>query len=152
MATLSRSLTVSTPLEQVAEFLSDLTTSPQWDPHTVRCRRLDDGPVAVGSRYEHTRGYQGFDVTIEMAVDSYEPLRHIAWSGGNAYATGREELRFDLAGAGGTVVTHTVDVELSGIARLGNAMLPAVMQRIADDGTETMRLALEQLAAHPDSR
>ncbi len=153
MATLTRSLTVPTPLDRVAGYLCDLTTTAEWDPHTVRCRRLDDGPVAVGSRYEHSRAFHGYEVTIEMEVVELVARTRIAWQGSNEYAAGREELQFAPdADSGGTVVTHTVDVTLRGVAQLGNVMLPSVLSRIADDGTETMRTALLQLTDQPDGR
>ena len=152
MATLRRSLTVSTPLERVAGYLSDLTTTTQWDPHTVRCRRLDDGPVAVGARYEHTRAFGGYEATIEMQVVDFESLTRIAWRGGNDYATGQEEIRFALDPDGDTTVTHSVEITLLGVARFGNAMLPSVLNRIADDGTDALGAALRGLADHPEGR
>jgi hypothetical protein len=145
MSTLRRSLTVSTPLERVADYLSDLTTSTQWDPHTVACVGLDDGPPAVGARYEHTREFHGYRVTVEMTVIEYEPQRRIAWRGGNDLAQGRETFEFGVAG-GETEITHSVAVELSGIAKFGERMVPSVMKRIADDGTDTLRHHLEQLS------
>ena len=152
MTTLSRRLTVPVALGPVAAYLSDLANSVHWDPHTVRCDRLGGAPLAMGSRYAHTRAFGGYEVTLEMAVVELEPKRHVAWQGGNEFGAGREELSFAPDGRDATAVTHTVDITLQGMARLGNPLLESVMTRIADDGTEAMRAALLQLADQPDGR
>ncbi|WP_375499228.1 SRPBCC family protein [uncultured Jatrophihabitans sp.] len=145
MSSLSQSLVVTTTIDRVADYLGDLTTSVQWDPHTVACRRLDHGSIGVGTRYAHTREFHGYEVTLDVEVVAFEPGTLVAWSGGHPMATGREEFRFHPADGGGTVVDHTVEVTLAGIARLGERMVPSVMKRIADDGTDVLRERLEQL-------
>ena len=145
MASLGRSITVDAPLDRVAEYLSDLTSSVEWDPHTVACRRLDDGPVAVGSRYAHTREFTGYKVTVEFEVVEYEPRARIVWQGDTGLASGREEFVF-VDGGGATTVSHTVQVELKGVAaRFGARMLQPVMNRIANDGEGVLRARLESL-------
>lgn len=147
MAQLSRSLTVETPLELVAAYLSDLTTTLEWDPHTVGCRRLDgDGPVTVGAQYEHTRDFNGYRATVPTQVVEFNPGSRVVWEGGSTLARGREEFLFSRAADGGTTLTHTVEVTLLGVARFGNAMLPMVMKRIADDGTDQLVERLRQLS------
>lgn len=145
MSTLKRSLTVTAPLDRVAAYLSDLTTSVEWDPHTESCTRLDDGPVKLGARYDHTRAYGPYRAEVTFEVVEYEPGRRIAWRGDTDLAEGREVFEF-AAGEGGTVVTHEVDVQLRGVARFGQRLVPAIMERIADDGTQQLRDRLEQLS------
>ena len=146
MAQLSRSLTVETPLALVAEYLSDLTTTLEWDPHTVACRRVGDGPVSVGAQYEHTRDFNGYRATVPTQVVEFDPGSRVVWEGGSNLAHGREEFVFQPSADGGTTLTHTVEVTLLGVARFGNAMLPMVMKRIADDGTDQLLGRLRQLS------
>jgi hypothetical protein len=147
MSTLRRSLTVSAPLERVADYLCDLTTSVEWDPHTVACVRRADGEpqLGTGARYDHTREFAGHRLTLEATVVDYAPRERIAWSAGNDLARGTEAFAFARNDEGRTVVTHSVEVELSGVARIGERMVPSVMRRIADDGEETLRRSLERL-------
>jgi carbon monoxide dehydrogenase subunit G len=144
MSALRRSLTVQAPVGRVAAYLSDLTTSVDWDPHTQSCTRLDDGPLGLGARYEHTRAYGPYRATVTFEVVEYEPGAHIVWRGDTELAEGREEFEF-AAGDDGTVVTHAVEVRLRGVARFGQRLVPAVMARIADDGTQRLRESLERL-------
>jgi hypothetical protein len=41
----SRTVTIVSAIDRVAPYLSDFTTTAQWDPHTAECARLQDGPV-----------------------------------------------------------------------------------------------------------
>ncbi|WP_375493740.1 SRPBCC family protein [uncultured Jatrophihabitans sp.] len=144
IASLSRSLTVPAPLDRVAGYLSDLTTAPEWDPHTAACRRLDTGPIRVGAQYELTRTFGAYRVAMTVEVREVTDSL-ITWEGGNEFATGRETFAFAAADAG-TTVLHTVDVHLRGVARFGTRLVPGVMRRIADDGTPVLRARLQRLA------
>jgi hypothetical protein len=50
--------TVETPRTRrdVAAYLSDFSTTQEWDPGVVEAQRLDDGPVGVGSRFRIVGG------------------------------------------------------------------------------------------------
>lgn len=143
---MSRSLTVAAPLDRVAQYLGDLTTAPEWDPHTASCRRVDAGPIRVGAQYELTRTFGAYRAPMTVEVTELTERSRITWAGGNEFATGRETFVFTAAAAG-TTVLHTVDVELRGVARFGTRLVPGVMRRIADDGTPVLRARLQRLAA-----
>lgn len=145
MPTASRSVTVDRPIEKVAAFLSDFTSTAEWDPHTESCRRLDDGPLGVGARFENVQRLAGHDSTLTYEVTEYEPGRRIVLEGGNDTVRTRDEMTFAESGDGATTVTYTVDVHLLGTAKLGELLLPAVLKKVADDGEDGMRECLLRL-------
>ena len=145
MTTTSRTVTVTRPLAQVAAFLSDFSTTEQWDPHTLSCRRLDVGPVAVGARFENVQHLAGHDSTLTYMVTEYDPGHRSVLEGGSDSVRTRDEMVFAPTPEGGTAVTYTVDVHLLGVSRVGAPLLPAVMKKIADEGAEGMRQRLLQL-------
>ncbi len=72
---------IEAPVEQVWEVLRDVERWPQWAPTVTLVRRLDDGPLAVGSR---VRVEQPRIPPTEYVVTELEPSRSFTW-----VATGR---------------------------------------------------------------
>jgi carbon monoxide dehydrogenase subunit G len=145
MTTISRTVTVDRPVDKVAAYLSDFSTSAEWDPHTVSCRRLNDGPVAVGARFENVQTLMGRQSALTYEVTHYEPGHRIVLEGGSETVHTRDEMIFAATADAGTAVTYTVDVELRGLATAGRPMLPAVMKKIADEGAAGLRQRLLQI-------
>ena len=145
MPTASRSVTVDRPIDKVADFLSAFASTAEWDPHTVSCRRLDDGPLGVGARYENVQRLAGHESTLIYQVTEYQPGRRIVLEGGNDTVHTRDEMTFAESGDGGTTVTYTIDLQLLGAAKLGELLVPAIMKKVADDGEDGMRESLLKL-------
>lgn len=156
--TTSRTVWTAAPVERVAAFLSDFTTSAQWDPHTVSCTRTEgkgSGGLGVGARYRNVQKIAGRTSTLSYRVVEYEPGRRIVFEGGNDTVHTRDEMVFDRDSAGRTSVTYTVDVTVRGAAKVAQPLVPAVMKKIADDGAAGMRApgrAVEPEYRHGTSR
>lgn len=71
-ASVRRTVTVERPVQAVADYLSDFTTSARWDPYTVECDRLDDG-TAVGARFENIQKIAGRRSHLLYRVSEFEP-------------------------------------------------------------------------------
>lgn len=146
MTSTSRTVSVDQPVEKVSAYLSDFTTSQEWDPHTVSCSRLDgDGPLGVGSRFENVQHLAGRDTSLTYTVIEYEPGRRIVLEGGNDTVHSRDEMRFEPTPGGGTKVTYSVDLELAGAAKLATPVMPIALKKIADQGAESMAAKLRSL-------
>jgi hypothetical protein len=146
--TTSRTVWTSTPIERVAAFLSDFTTSAEWDPHTVSCTRLNPGELAgvgVGAEYENVQKIAGRTSTLHYRIVEYDPGRRIVFEGGNDTVHTRDEMLFQQDSGGRTSVTYTVDVELSGAAKAAQPLIPVLMKKIADDGADGMQTRLDKL-------
>jgi uncharacterized protein YndB with AHSA1/START domain len=136
---------VDQPIEKVAAFLSDFSTTAEWDPHTKSCTRLDEGPVRVGARFENVQHLAGRDSTLTYEVTEYEPGRRIVLKGSNDTVHSRDEMRFEATPEGGTQVTYAVEIALLGLAKLGQPVLTIGLKKLADEGAEGMRRRLADL-------
>ncbi len=63
---------VRTPAEVLA-YMSDFSRAPEWDPSVVRARRLDEGAITTGSRFELTVRAAGRTTDLEYVVESLGP-------------------------------------------------------------------------------
>jgi uncharacterized membrane protein len=102
----STRIDVEAPVEQVWEVLIDVERWPEWATTVTSVRRVDDGPLAVGSR---VRVEQPRIPPTEYAVTELEPSRSFTWaaSAPGVRTTARHMLE-DL-GSGGTRVTLAVE-------------------------------------------
>src|SRR5918997_3492472 len=102
----STRIDVEAPVEQVWEVLREVERWPEWAPTVTSVRRLDEGPLAVGSR---VRVEQPRLPPTEYVVTELEPSRSFTWvaTGPGVLATARHLLE-DL-GPGGTRVTLAVE-------------------------------------------
>ena len=72
----STRIDVEAPVEQVWEVLREVERWPEWAPTVTSVRRLDDGPLAVGSR---VRVEQPRIPPTEYVVTELEPSRSFTW-------------------------------------------------------------------------
>ena len=143
--TATRTVTADQPIDKVAAFLSDFTTTAEWDPHTVSCTQLDDGPVGVGARYENVQHLAGRDSTLMYEVTEYEPGHRIVLEGGNDTVRSRDEMVFEATAEGRTQVTYNVSIDLLGVAKVARPALALGLKKVADEGADGMRKRLAAL-------
>ena len=106
----STRIDIEAPVEQVWEVLCEVERWPEWAPTVTSVRRLDDGPLAVGSR---VRVEQPRIPPTEYVVTELEPSRSFTWvaNGPGIRTTARHLL--EERGPGSTRVT--LAVEQSGV-------------------------------------
>lgn len=134
----TRTFTVRTAPHDVAAYLRDFGHSEEWDPGTVFCTRLDDGPVAVGSRWLTVSRVPGrqTELTYELTRDEPGALRFV---GRNDSATATEEITL-TAGAdpGTTEITYLARVDFHGVASLATLFARFAFKRLADETEESL--------------
>lgn len=77
MTEISRSFTVTPPPPVVIDYLKDFGNAEEWEPGTESCTRIDDGPIAVGSRWHNVSKIAGMrtELTYELTQLSDEGLQ-----------------------------------------------------------------------------
>jgi len=146
MPSIERNITVSTPLERVWAFLTDFTTTEQWDPPTVSTT-LVRGDGGVGSVYRNVSRILGQNTQIEYTVVEIEPMSVFRLQGKASSMTMLDTMRFDQDQDGGmTTVTYTAEFNPEGAAKLIEPLMPLGLKKLGDDAAESMQRELEKLA------
>src|SRR5688500_19269914 len=111
---------VEAPVERVWEVLREVERWPEWAPTVTSVQRLDDGPLAVGSR---VRVEQPRIPATVYVVTELEPSRSFTWvgTGPGVRTTARHVL--EELGTGGTRVTLAGPVQRSRHVRRGRRLL-----------------------------
>lgn len=146
MTRLLETLETRLPIEETFAFVADFANAAAWDPGVASSRRLDEGPVAVGARYQLGIRMRGKVVPMVYEVTAWEPQRRVVLAGEGSGVKAVDEIRFTPT-ATGTRIDYTADIRLQGWMRLVQPFAGGALARIADDAVRGMRRALEERAS-----
>jgi carbon monoxide dehydrogenase subunit G len=145
VSTVSRTFSVDAPPEVVIPYLADFGNAEQWDPGTVRCVRIDDGPVAVGASWHNTSRIAGITTELTYTLEQLTDER-IVLVGRNDTATSTETIVVARS-APGSSITYTNEVQFNGVARLAGPLAKIVFERLGDDTEKQLAETLNALPA-----
>jgi uncharacterized protein YndB with AHSA1/START domain len=145
---LRRTVTVDKPLDRVFAYLSDFTTTTEWDPGTVRTVR-SSGDGAVGTEYENTSTFGGRETQLTYVVQDLVPNQRIALRGENKTVIAEDTMTFrevgDDAEATQTEVTYTADFTFKGLTKFVAPLMKPAFTRLGNEAETGMAAALERL-------
>jgi uncharacterized protein YndB with AHSA1/START domain len=116
MPTVERTITVERPVGAVWAYLTDFTTTEQWDPPTVSTVRTS-GDGSVGTTYRNVSRMLGREVEVEYEVVRYEPYEVFELTGAANGMDLRDTITFE-SGAETTTVTYRSEFSPHGVAKL----------------------------------
>ena len=128
--------------EDVFAYLSDFSTTQEWDPGVAEAERLDDGPIAVGSRFDVVADFMGRKTPLTYAVVAFDAPHSVTLRGENATVISLDTIAFEPTATGGTRVSYDADLTLKGPLGLGDPLLKLVFKRIGDRAVDGLRGAL----------
>ena len=138
-----RIVTAEKPLAEVFAYLSDFTTTTEWDPGTVQTV-LTSGDGGFGTEYLNTSKFAGRETQLTYVVEDLVPNRHISLRGENKTVIAHDTMTFRENG-GQTEVTYTADFTFKGMARLVAPLMKRAFTRLGDEAETGMAAALARL-------
>ncbi|MFF9016717.1 SRPBCC family protein [Streptomyces sp. NPDC014870] len=131
MIRVRRSFVVGLPLRELVAYLEDFARAEEWDPGTVSCVRLDDGPVGAGARWRNTSVFRGRTTALDYRLDVHEPTR-LVFVGENRTVTAVDDLSFAEEGDD-TFLTYQASLTFKGLAKLATPFLGPEFERMGDE-------------------
>lgn len=139
-----RTVTVDQPVQRVFDYLSDFTTTTEWDPGTVRTTR-QVGQGGLGTRYHNVSSFMGRETELIYVVEEVSPVKRFRLRGENQTLVAHDTMTFAPTQSGGTTVTYRAEFRLKGLARLAGPFLAPAFKRLGDEAEDGLRTALERL-------
>lgn len=126
------------------DYLAEFTSVAEWDPGVSEATRVDEGPLAVGSK---------FRVVVKTGplvyeVRELEPGRRIRLVAESSWVRSDDVITVTPDGEG-TLVAYDADLTLRGLAVILSPLLGLVFNRIGDQAAAGLRAKLDELAAAP---
>ena len=143
MTTIERTVRVDRPLDVVFAYLSDFTTTTEWDPGTVETVRTA-GDGGVGTEYHNTSRFLGRTTALTYVVERVVPGSVFALRGENRTVVAHDTMTFRGVD-GGTEVTYRAEFDLKGLSRFTAPLLAPAFKKLGDEAEQGMREALERL-------
>lgn len=129
------------PVERVWEIITDLESAPSWVPDLISVRRIDAGPLQVGSRFSEVMRVQGREIDMTVTITEYAAPRLIAHKGegGPAKIDGRTTIEETVDGCR---VTNEWSLELSGMLRLASPIAGNWTRNNIESSMQALRVKL----------
>ena len=140
---IQRTVTVDKPVATVFAYLSDFTTTTEWDPGTVRTVR-QGGDGGVGTTYHNTSTFAGRETELVYVVEELVPDRRLVLRGENKTLVAHDTMEFS-GDATRTTVTYTADFDFKGLTRFVAPLLGPAFAKLGNDAERGMRDALSRL-------
>ena len=138
-----KTVVVDKPLEAVFGYLSDFTTTTEWDPGTVvTVNQQGDG--GVGTTYLNTSKFLGRETQLTYIVHDFIPGRRVQLYGENKTVIAVDTLTFRTVGAA-TEVTYTAEFTFKGAARYVAPLFRPALTRLGDQAETGLSQALARL-------
>lgn len=131
---LQRTVETDASPQAVFAYLSDFTTTNEWDPGTVSTERIS-GDGGVGTRYHNISKFMGRKTELAYEVITYQPDTAFALRGENKSVIAEDSMEISAHGQGSRV-TYTVDFQFKGIGKLVAPLLAPAMKKLGDDAEE----------------
>ena len=140
---LQKTVIVDKPLDAVFGYLSDFTTTTEWDPGTVvTVNHHGDG--GVGTTYLNTSTFLGRKTQLTYIVREFIPGKRIRLRGENKTLIAVDTMTF-RSGDAGTEVIYTAEFTFKAPSRLLAPLLRPAFERLGKQAQAGMRKALNQL-------
>ncbi len=109
---------------------ADPVTMPRWQRGVSDVRRLEAGPVGVGSRLTGVREYAGMRMRWTSVLTEWDPPRLLAFRSAGGPLRMRGVQRFEPA-PGGVLLEATLEMEFGALVLLG--LNDMVRTRVANE-------------------
>jgi carbon monoxide dehydrogenase subunit G len=143
MTTTSRTFTVTPDPTTVLSYLKDFANAEEWDPGTVSCTQISEGPVAVGTRWKNVSKIAGNETELVYTLEELTDDR-VVLVGKNEQATSHDTIEVEPHGTG-SEITYTADLQMHGLAKLATPVMKLIFEKLGNDTENDMVETLNRL-------
>jgi uncharacterized protein YndB with AHSA1/START domain len=145
---ITRTIETSTPVDKVYAFLSDFTTTNEWDPGTVETKRIS-GTGEVGTEYHNTSKFMGRETELVYTTKQLEPSSRIVLEGNNKTVQATDTMTLTETPGGGTRVVYNAKFDFRGlvgkVTPVLSPLLAPAFKKLGDEAEVAMKRALDDL-------
>jgi hypothetical protein len=130
------------PQEEVFDYMAEFSNAAEWDPGTVSARRLDDGPIGKGSRFELIVRFAGRESPFVYEITEYDRPRRVVLRAETDAATVTDRMSVAPAAASGSILTYDARLELKGARKAMTPLMAILFGRVFRAGKRGLEAAI----------
>ena len=142
MASVSSTVLIDRPKDDVFAYVSDYENDPQWRSGVSEMRLDPPGEVSIGVRTHEVMRFMGRDMATEAEVVGYEPGRKVAFRTISGALSAHGYRLVEDAGTG-TKLTYHADADLTVAYRPFTALIKRVFSRRVGADLARLKAILE---------
>ncbi len=124
---------------EVFAYLSDFSTTREWDPGVEEAEQLDAGPVRRGSRFRIVARFLGRRAELVYEITEFRYGEVVTLRGENATVVSLDTMTFAETLGGGTRMTYDARLTLKGPLRVLDPLLGVAFRRVGDRAANGLR-------------
>ena len=141
MARYQTTVTSRRRAEETFEYLSDFSSTAEWDPGVVEAERVSTGPVGMGSTFRVVASFLGRRVSLVYRIVEFDPGRRVVLRADAPTVCSIDQITVVPADVG-SEVTYDADLRGQGVFRLADPLLALAFRRIGDRARDGLARAL----------
>jgi carbon monoxide dehydrogenase subunit G len=151
MTMIRKEIQVPAPIDEAFAYVADFATTAEWDPGIAEARRVDQGELGVGTRFEVVADFNGRKLPLTYEMTAFDAPGRIVLTGEGSTFHGEDEILFASTPDGGTHITYVADINLKGIAKLAQPFMKGRFEEMGDKAVAGLRRVLTERHGQPSS-
>ena len=141
--------TIDTPRarEDVFAYLSDFSSTQEWDPGVVEAERLGDATAGEGTEFHLVASFLGRTTPLTYRIVEFKPPAAVTLLGENATVISRDRITFEPS-TQGTRIAYDADLALKGPLKLADPLLRLAFGRVGNRALAGLRRTLAPTPPH----
>ncbi len=132
MVHVSRTVTVPLPRDEAFRRVADFGRAAEWDPGLSESRQATSGEPGLGTQFAIVAEFRGKATPMTYEITEWEPTTRMVITGTGEKATARDEIVFADAAGGGTDITYSAALGLTGVLKVAEPFLKGTFNSMAD--------------------
>lgn len=145
MINVERSVIILRPVEEVFNYVSNLTHSAEWQSGLTEIRQLTEQPLGVGTQFAFVRTFMGKKMEANNEITEFTPYSTVAFKTITGPIPAEPSYHFEPAGKG-TKLTSKIIMQPRGFVSLAEPLISASLARDVEANLKVLKEMLESSA------
>lgn len=134
---------IDLPQAEVFAYTADFSNIENWDPGVTRSRKVGDGPVGPGTRFDLDVKFGAGTIPMVYEIDVYEPHERVVLIGKGDTLDAVDEIRFRTEGDH-TIIDYSADLRFHNWIKYVVPLLAPMLRRVGTRAVDGLVAALDR--------